>query len=333
MPITVADLTPIVLELDSAWMNSQAGVSAYKPQAPTVLAMLAKQQIGATRNLIQPLIDNVKDNQVKVVWYDFCGQEAQDCEEGNTCTLTGTALNATSKTYEIDKCLKHSFKVNEQDYAKTSLSVQGAISAGIQNSLKVILESLNEKAIAVLEASAFDGGTVETTDIKGIVELIKQAQLNGIENPFGIDGGNFYSSYFIADAGRNNADGKGDANIASMLQMYFDMLGFSKMGVSNATYLMSPYSYAILNKTYAKSGTPTLQRDGKTIQYYWEIPGTGLMVDITIQNNCVDVVTDRYETVVQTTLHYEIAINPEGCENENDEVNKGIMKVSSIPVS
>lgn len=330
MPLTDALLTRVNLETTQAWLNNQADNESYKPKAQTVLGMLAQQREGATSNFIELLTDNKKDRDVRVIWYDWCGKEAQDCTPGNSCTLTGDNVSTKSEDYKITQCIHSSFSIDEDEFAKTSLSVQTALANGLRNAIKNILEGLDQKAIAVLDASSIYGATLPNGTIDEILEILTTAELNGIELPFGVSGRvDFYKAYLSAAVNAGNANGVGDATLAKMLPMYFDIQQFQKAGIPGNTYVMSPYSYAIVSKNYADSVVPTKQRDGKTYHYKFNIPGTPLYVDVLHQEICIDIPKDKYRHVVDVRLHYEILINPAGCETgeEGEEVaSKGILK-------
>lgn len=329
MPLTDALLTRVNLETTQAWLNNQADNESYKPKAQTVLGMLAQQREGATGNFIELLTDNKKDRDVRVIWYDWCGKEAQDCTPGNSCILTGDDVAVKGEDYKITQCIDASFAVDEDEFAKTSLSVQTALANGLRNAIKNILERLDQKAIAVLDASSIYGATLPTATIDDLLEILMQAEIHGIDMPFGVDGGRFFKAYLAASVNRDNADGVGNARLAQMLPMYFDILQFQKAGIPDNTYVMSPYAYAIVHKNYADSEVPTKQRDGKTYHYKFNIPGTPLYVDVLHQENCIDISKNRYRHIVDVKLHYEILINPAGCETgeEGEEVaSKGILK-------
>ncbi len=323
--VTPVLLTKVNLMTEQAWPKNQADIENNDVDAAT-LDTLVSHQDSATQNFIEKVTDTTKDYDVQVAWYDFCGSGAIDCNQDPCTTITGNGNDVKSKTYNVNGCIEDAFEVSENLFATTTLSVQDYIVKRQTRMIKNMLERLNDKAIAFLAANAgFNRGTQYpyagglTTipsadyDMKLLPKLQLDMMVSKLKDGFGIDGSGLYLPYSYALQNGGNAEGKGDALRAKLLDINFDIIGMAKAGLSDRTFLVSPHAYAFVTKNYIQSGVPTFDPALDKLKYSITIPGYNLKVDVWHQRACEDGTRDRFKHVFLYKLHYDFLLNPAGC--------------------
>lgn len=352
--LSATELQRINITSVDSWNPNQRQIDMYSRGTATLDALLTRQN-GIGGMVIEPLTDPNKSNDVRVWWNDFCGREAQDCDGGNSCgLLSGDPSQVDFKDYAITQCITDGFKIEENTFKGSFMSIEQNIADNQRHAITRILNRLNKKAIIFLKANAGGnkGGQFNSTPAKQYVlptadlsdegkqsrlytKIIFDALASRIQNPFLIDYGNFWHLNMNAQFNKGNADGKGDAARSDYFNIFSDIEGRSQLPAAmNSTFLVAPYAYAFVNKSYFQKrnhpvggkvsfsgSTPVYDEASGKWKYFITIPGYNIVIDVLLERTCVNARKDIYTHVFNYFLHYDFLLNPEGCSGEGSSVN------------
>ncbi len=339
--VTPVLLTKVNMATEQAWSKNQADIENTDVEAGTLDALIAHQQ-SASDNIVEKVTDPTKDYDVNITWYDFCGSEAVDCTQDPCTTITGSGNDVLSQQLNITSCIEDSFEIKETIFATTSLDPADYIARRQMRAVKNLLEKLNAKALAFLEANAgynaggqypFAAGitSVPTADYNTLLmaKFLLDAKKSRIKNAFAIDGSGLFLPFTNAMLNAGNGEGKGDAARTKLFDVNFDILGMAEEGLGDTTFLVSPHAYAFMTKNYL-APTPTYDGTLDKTKYSFKIPGYDLTVDVWHQRTCLDGAKDRFKHVFLYKLHYDFFPNPAGCDDGNGNIVTGIAEYKMV---
>lgn len=292
----------------------------FTPQYNIINALKAAQ----TAQVLTPLARR-KDVDVEVIWPNFCDITAEDCAE--SCTIGGTKSSTNAQEYSLSFCKEVNFSMNEQDFIDNEFEID--VAKALVKADKELTEAYAAYLVAQLEA--FKGNNMLTTGkgtVVGTDTYIEAAYwtpalvayfnrvgiMNRFTNPIFLSGSNLYEQYFVAQAMSANADGKGDFNLWSGLQPYWDLFNIDTVNdPALKSYLISMGSVALANKFY----NPTIPQTGFDMtRYTMTSQFTGMTYDMFYNNEC-DTTNKLWLHNYTVRLKADIFNNPEGCENGN----------------
>lgn len=329
----VAVLPDVNLALEQVFSDSQIQRETLNINAKTLDTILSQQRaLGST--FVEATTDSTKDYDVKVRWLNFCGQEAEDCST-NLCTVEpeGEMVEAVEEDYKINSCIETNFTIEEQKLYTSTFGKEELLTQNFRNAFKKLLELLNQKAIAHIDASAgynaggsfpYVGGESlipgASYDVGVLPYLALDTQKSLLNNVFLLDGGAMYIPVFNAKLDGANDNGRGDASRAQLFPTVFDIPGMTKAGLSNVSYLIADYAMAFLNKNYIPETVPTFEpslfNGAGGYKYHMTIPGYGIKVDVYMRRRCVDGAKNLYNIDWIFKLHYDFVNSPAGCPVE-----------------
>jgi hypothetical protein len=339
-------LQKVNLQTEEAWSENQRMIENEAETESLSAAIRKQNSLGS--NFIQKLTDPKKDyTDVRVLWVDFCGEEAADCDSDNYCDgITGNVAGIDYKDYNLTQCIKDSFKVDESTFAGSFSDLQSFIVQNQNQKIRNLLTRLNMKYILFLHAnSGFNRGTNYTFNVSHqteiptanfttdlITDLIIDAKISKVQRPFIVDGRNLLKVFTDATFDAGNLDGKG----ADARRRYFDYTvdpaGFARAGASvvPSTFMVTPYAYAFVNKNYYESSVPAFDADLGMEKYFIRIPAFGITIDVLHQRSCVDAKKNRFAHVFNYTLHYDFLTNPFGCADGDGKIVTGILEYKKV---
>lgn len=353
--LSATALQRINLLTQQAWDPNQRQIDQWAVDTVTFDTLIARQN-AAGRMLIEPITDPNKDNDVRIWWNDFCGQEAEDCDsEATYCgDLTGNPSQVDYKDYAITQCLTKSFQVAEETFKGSFMSMDQNLLDNQNQAIRQLLNGLNKKAIVFLKANAGlnkggqfaeIGGAYELPSFTGpesstiYTKIIYDALKSRIANPFLLDYGNLWHLNMNAQFEAGNGEGKGNAARANYFNIISDIQGGSQVpSAANSTFLLAPYAYAFVNKSYYRNremvngkvqfsgSVPVYDPASDKYKYYINIPGYDIVIDVLWQRKCVNAKKNIYTHVFQYTLHYDFILNPTGCDNGSGDSVNGIIE-------
>lgn len=316
-------LLKIKAKAEQMWKDSRYEAE-FSPNAEAAKAVLANQTARF------PEMENRnKDRTAVVTFINSCGVVAQDCT--SNCDLTEAELESGSKEYAIDLCKRTGFSVDAEKSRTNEYEVEEIAARGTASAIKALDEWLAQQVI--IKMKAFSGVNVapspftydnvdRSTDvpasaynIKLIPNLLQQATLNKMGNPYFVDNGSLYLEYMNAQLDGDNLDGKGDANRMRALKMYFDQFNFPATGVAEDTFMISPGAIAMMVKP-RHSDTPELI-GGKVQQTRYTVNSIalpGVKYDVYYELACKVVNgKDHLFHTWRFVANAGIWLNPEGC--------------------
>lgn len=318
-----SELLKIKLKAEAMWKDSRYEAE-FKPTADAAVAVLANQTAS-----FPELENRNKDRTVVVNWINACGIVAEDCEEN--CNITGNELESGNKEYAVDLCKKADFSVDAEKSRTNIYEVEEIAARGQAMAIKALDEWWARQAIAKMKSFAgvnvapapFTYDNVDkSTDVpaanynvKLIANLLQQAMLNKMGNPYFVDNGSLYLEWLNAQLDAGNLDGRGDQNRIAQLKMYFDQFNFAAAGVAEDTFMISPGAIAMQTKNRNPDAMTLV--GGKIQQMRYTVPSIalpGVKYDAYYNLECKvvngkshDFHSWRFET------NGGIWLNPEGC--------------------
>lgn len=327
--VDIALLSKIKLASEVALAQSQQTQDAQFVADKTIRKLLEKQK-SLNAAAIQYLTDPTKDHEVEIMWQDLCNQEAVDCVTDVCTGITGAEPTGQLKSYKITQCVEASFMVDEAKFANSTENITNWIATTQAAKIKSLVERLDLKAVAFLHAkAAYNGGgqypfaanvtTIPAADynLALVAKLLYDAEVNKMAGGFLIDGGKLFIPVTNAKLDSGNGEGKGDAARTGVFDYTYDIQGFAKAGLSDRTFLVSPYAYAIANKNYIPNTAPEFDPALGTrgmYKYSMDVPGYDLKIDVFHERVCVDGNKNQYAHKFLYKLWYGIFDNPTGCE-------------------
>jgi hypothetical protein len=295
----------------------------FTPQYNIINALKAAQ----TAQVLTPLAKR-KDVDVEVIWENFCDITADTCE--TDCTLGGDKSSTNHEHYALSFCKEVHFSMDENDFIDNEFDIN--IAKALLKADKELTEAYAAYCVSQLEA--FKGcnklttgkGDVVATDTfisaaywtPALVAYFNRVSImNRFTNPIFLSGSNLYEQYFVAQANNANADGKGDSNLWSGLQPYFDLFNIDTVNTPDlVSYLISMGSVALANKWY----NPAVPERGfDMFRYTMPSQFTGFTYDV-FYNNACEGTNKLWAHNYNIRLKADLFNNPEGCENCNTGV-------------
>lgn len=322
--LSATALLNLRVKAENAWRDGKTAVQ-YKVNAEAAKAVLENQT--ARVDLLAGRSN--KDDVVEISFINTCGIVAEDCE--SNCTIDEPELDTGKQEYEVDTCKKTGFSIDEEKIRTNDYELEELHSAGHAASLKALDEFWAQQVLAKLLAergyNAYPDPYTQADQITTVpaagytlnqltANLILQAQMNNINNPYFIERGLLAGEFLNAQFNAGNLDGKGDAARAEFLRMYFDMLNFGKAGITTADLFMVDSSAVALATKNRYDATPVLA-GGKIQQTRYSVASQtlpGVRYDViysleckTVNGKSHDMHSWRYET------NGLIAVNPALC--------------------
>lgn len=316
-----SQLLAIRNKAEAMWKDSRLEAE-FKPYSDTAKAVLENQTAR-----FPELANRDKDRTAVVTFINACGIEAKDCEPN--CDLGGDELESGSKEFEIDLCKMTEFSIDAEKSRTNEYEVQEIAARGLAMATKALDEWWSRQTI--LKLKSFAGVNVapapftydpvdKSTDVPaenfnlGIVaNLIQQAYLNKMGNPYFINNGSLWLEWFNKQL--DAADTKANAARLALLRMYFDQMNFAQAGVAEDLFMVSPGAIAMMTKN-RNPDVPNVV-GGKIQQTRYTIPSIslpGVKYDAYYSLECKviggkshDFHSWRFET------NGGIWLNPEGC--------------------
>lgn len=345
--VDTALLAKVILDTEASWSPNQASIETADIQAKTLEALVANQ-IPKEQGFIQKITDPEKDHDVKVYWPDFCGLEAADTDTNVCNAISRTMAEVNEKAYTIGSIIEDGFAIEEDKLATSAIDKAKFIKQSSDAAIKRIIERLSTKGVAFLNGNSgynngggnsgysFANGATEVPTNDYNVSLMPKIMydmiVNRVPNAFLIDGGSLYLPYTNARLNAANGEGKGDANRAQLFPAEFDILGFGKAALSDRTFVVAPYSYALVTKNYVPNAAPVFDEQlGATgmMKYQMRIPRYGIVLDVFMERACVNGTKQRYKINWLYKLHYDYLVNPAGCTVSGNTVT-GIWQYKKV---
>lgn len=320
---TASELLKIKVKAEIMWKDSRYEAE-FKPNAEAAVAVLQNQTAS-----FPELANKDKDRTAVVTFINSCGVVVADCT--SNCDLTEAELESGSKEYAIDLCKKTGFSIDAEKSRTNEYEVQEIAARGTASAIKALDEWWAQQAI--IKMKAFAGVNVapapftydnvdKSTDVpaasynvKLIANLLQQAMLNKMGNPYFVDNGSLYLEWLNSQLDGGNLDGRGDLNRIAQLKMYFDQFNFPATGVAEDTFMISPGAIAMMAKTRNPDSPEVI--GGQVQQTRYTVPSIalpGVKYDVYYTLKCTTVSGKahifhswRFET------NGGIWLNPEGC--------------------
>lgn len=318
---------------------------------------------------IRELRDRITDKCIgfKVFWQkgttDAAAYSGAISGDSLNCTITGTQLEADSKTYAADNHVRYNVAVSTDDCGNDIEATQRRVAA-IQKAINNIRVGFNTVAINFLDAekqvnqydvTGIDRGngawatnadtkTIEVpqTDLldeKTLAWMEGVCQNNDIDNFFLIHGfANFYEAFHNAAFTRLNDDQRSIFTTFANRRHYFDIRYLDSTLTGNNTFAVNPDSLVFLNKIiYPNLEAQMLsEKDGLwgfSIQDpIWRYNLNGTLVPVTYTVNMTRACSNRdangspyFVENYEVRLIYELASGPEGRNGET-----GVLKFKAV---
>lgn len=316
-------LLQIRMKAEQMWSDS-AYEASLTPHAEAAVAVLNNQTARFT-----PLQDRNKDHKIGVTWVDVCGVEVDDCV--SNCDLEEPELETKIEEYEPDTCKKVGFSIDAEKLRTNDYGIDELTGRGFASRIRALDEFWATQTLAKLKEFAGYNAypapfTYDPTDrttevpaanynVKIVANMLQQAMLNHMGNPYFIDNGTLYLEWMNAQLDAGNAEGKGNQNRINQLRMYFDQFNFAKAGLDEDTFMVAPSAIAFQTKN-RNPDAPTVM-GGKIQQTLFTVPSIslpGVRYDAYYTLDCKTVEgkahymhTWRFET------NGGIWLNPNGC--------------------
>lgn len=321
---TASTILNIKLKAEQIWGDSRMNAD-FQPNAQAAITLLSHQTAQ-----LAPLQDPTKRNTVVVNWIKTCAIAVQD--RTSNCDITGVQTETTSKSYAINLWKEVTFAVDENMGQTNIYSAQEVAARNMLTALKVLDEWVAQQVLIKLHSFAganvaplpgtYDNSTKITTipaasyNYTMVPDLIKSAVLNRMNNPYFIEGGNLYSSYWNAQANAGNLDGKGDQIRATALDMTFDLWNFAASGVTESMFGLIPGAVFMANKTL-NPDAPTYVPGGVQQWRYTAASRTlpGVKYDVYTKMTCTNDGNGEEHLITAYKVQFTggIYLNPEGC--------------------
>lgn len=283
---------------------------------------------------VNPKFSQVRDSQgkskkfdVELVWDNACGIEAQDC---TVCDFGGEKLSTNAQAYSLSFCKEVQFSVDEYDYVDNELDAYMAIAKGLLRADKLLVEAYAQYVVSVLESNK--GVNQMGTGSKGVVSgadtyiashfwdaklmayFARVSSLNRFTNPILLSGSNLFEEYMVIQAAIQNAEGKGDAAMLKLINIYFDLFNIDSVNTPDlVTYLISQGSVAMASRAYNPDAIEDMGPGQKRYTRQSEfIPE--FKYDMFVERECSN---DMVKLNFKTKLLADLFVNPEGCEENN----------------
>lgn len=319
-----AELLQVQLNKDAVWADS-IDRREYEPKIDALNCLAQNSSV-----TISALEDPTKRNTVKIYWPSFCADTLIDCPTDKCAIPTLPEANTGCAEYELD-CLRGAgFKVpHNVEFKSSELSMDAFVAKAMMRVEKQLSEYVAQQFIASLNAEAgtnvFDpivsGGDANEIPASywtpSLMAYFTQvADYNDFSDWWMLSGQNLFSSLWHAGMNSGNADGAGQAAMASQFPICFDTRNVDGTnGTDKCTYLINRNSIVWSNTYCYNLNTPTAihtRNVGTRVEWAAEmsaIPGTYL--DWTRTTVCEEgqYFDEYYATLTGGFLH-----NPIGCD-------------------
>jgi hypothetical protein len=328
MAITQTVLTTALVKQELMWADSQRKADY---QANAVAANALIENTTARLEILSDVSDK-KTRKAKIYWNDVCGV-TPGTTAPNFCTITGTAPNSAAKEFEITKYATSSFELDEALYVNNQLKLDEVFADTMLKHLKALDEKIAQVSVssldAFVQANANTGGIGCTDETGDWVETFinpsywspsimsyfaKTAILNKFSNPFLLDGSNLFDHYTLAQVNSANADGKGAANMFSLMKMYSDLFNVEAVS-AGSTYMINRGTVAFASKAWwtgVSQNAPVVDSEGRQKFSIKSNNIQGLEYDVYITSTC----SGRFEKHnVLIVAEYDILNGAPACDD------------------
>lgn len=298
--LSIAKECDILLTAEQVWADSQSQNEMYSADAETIKA-LKEQQTGRTDILTKLEDPALEDDEITVTWIDFCETpEPEDCT--SVCDFEGEEPELDSVKYKLDLCKELTFSLDENSLLRNKYTFEEVSAKGLLNLAKSFDEYLNRQSLLFLSANAglnkggaagtFVGSTLEVDPANYnedlLIDMVMDAKLSKMNDAFLIDSGALYRAFMKSQLESGNADGKGSFAKSQLFKTYFDLIGFPTAPVTDTSFVVSPYAYAVANRAYNPSSPTEFQ-----VKNLYQIRSTfasrnipGIVYDVYHQTEC-----------------------------------------------
>lgn len=335
-----ADLQVIMGKADMIWNDNQSNAD-YVPKADALKIIYAN----TTARLDSIQGEQSKDNKIKIVWLQDCGDTVEDCDT-TTCLVEGDELFVNCKEYEPTICKTVAFVVNETELRKAIFSPEEVIAKGLLKRVKQLDELLAQQIVSELDASKgvslyegdyghIQGSGIGTSDVEVLTGnwtaslfgyLNLQAIRNKFANPFLLSGENLYLQFWNAQAEFANADGKANLNKFNTMPANFDLFNIDTVLEKRMTFLIDKGAIAFAPK-WEYSSTPRVIQNVHTRFTIESRAVPGMYYDVIYTTRCKGG-TSQIEHVFNVSAKGGIYLNPTGCTETKTGII-GFKKVAS----
>jgi len=276
---------------------------AFNPaMVDTVNAVLANQAAARAQQLLQA---SPTDN-VDIVWGTDDNGAVRDCT--SDCVLDGVPATGQAINISVPKCIEVTFSVSKESARRMGRTVEEETAFLMARRMILLDNAVNTYTLAQLYANADAAlpGTLPTyaTQANGVInipaanyglqmyaDLRLMAIKNRMGNPFVIDDGALFTFLENARLNQGNLDGRGDANRATALSPYEDILGFTEAGLTQVDdFLVKRGAAALFHKTFNEPAPTyyagTVQQNRSVIQ---SMGISGMRYDMFASLGCSDI--------------------------------------------
>jgi hypothetical protein len=249
---------------------------AFNPvMADTANAVLANQAAGRAQQLLQA----APTDNVDIVWETDDNGAVQDCT--SDCVITGSPATGANTNISVPKCIEITFSVSRESARRMGRTVEEETAFLLARRMILLDNAVNSYTLAQLyaKADAAIPGTLPSyaSQTAGVItipagnyglqmyaDLKLMAIRNRMGSPIVIDDGAMYTYLENARLNRANLDGAGDANRATALAPYEDILGFTEAGLTQVDdFFVKRGAAALFHKTF---NNPAPEYIGGTVQ-------------------------------------------------------------------
>lgn len=262
----------------------------YAVQAEAARAVLENQSI-----IVDPFTqgDPSKDRVASVSYVDPCFIDDAACPD--VCNFSGNDVFTKKANIPLDLCRSTSFAVDESDVAQSIFGKDDIVPIAINRALGKLDEWIAAQVLVALNANSgmnlyptpytYNAATASTDipsgeyNLKIIPYFEKMAMLHEIEEPYYIDNGQLWIDWRNSQLNKDDCCGKGDANRANAINLYFDLKAFNAAGVApDDTFLVGKHAVGIVSRAYNQADAASAETLNLSTgnQMRWKVPSNTL---------------------------------------------------------
>jgi len=317
MAFTPGDFTPsndhaeVIMAAEEMWANPRLR-KHYDQPVETLKAVADNQTVS-----IDPILQDAYGcRSVKLWWTDSCDMTVETLAEHTySCQNSGAEMASDSTTHDKNLGFVKQFTVRD-DECKDLATFTEKVTRGIERCKAAIRKNLNTSVASTIEANAMANkhsgspypkvgtetqipSTYWNADL--IAHLQYTAEMNQINNPILLDGGNMYEQDLLANF-KTCCDNEGDRNLLGHFgQPYYDLRSLHSHIGQKVTYLFEPSVIGFWSAWNYDNIEPQQSNDQFNTWYYRErdevVTSQDIWYDITIQRVCIN--PDKANTAAQ----------------------------------
>ncbi|CAG5001923.1 hypothetical protein DYBT9275_02768 [Dyadobacter sp. CECT 9275] len=289
---------------------------------------LVKEQETATFESVRP--NDRKCEEFSVAWLEESDTEATvhtsvDAIHRAPCSISGEQLQSNKKTYKVDKSVKYTVEIKDEDCGNM-FDTESKVALALLQGQKKLVAALAKTLPGYIYAYAgvnqadgidFDGNigendstdpfvTIAPADLiaeKTIPYLTMLAEFNTLQNPILVDGGMFFLDRWKAQAqAGTNAGDVGNENFWALANYNQDIWNMNKAGYLNWAFVIDRGNLALPIVSFF----PRLGGDNEVVadKYIYSIPLAGITLGG--QPVYIDVTYTKSESQIGSTGRCEL---------------------------